>query len=111
MPRDARPAESETTLTKRAQYAPHVLDDERAARPDRVFVTVRVVMPHVKKYGKDPVMELTYGCTSPLEVGDTVLCPPTRVHPSWTRGTVVSLHDNGYRGRVKYVKPLRRRAS
>ncbi len=80
-------------------------------KPGHSLVAVRVEMPHVAQYGKKSTMDLTYGCSSPVAVGDTVLCPPTRLNQKWTRGTVLAVHHDvdaaGYRGRVKYVKPLR----
>jgi hypothetical protein len=72
----------------------------------RTFVTVRVNMPHVAKYGKPSIMELTYGCSFVVRVGDRVLCPPTRLNPKWTTGVVKDLAANGYRGPVKYIAPL-----
>lgn len=76
------------------------------AKPKRHFVTVRVTMPHVQRYGKPATMQLTYGCTFDVTVGDTVLCPPTRLNQKWTRGVVVDLDSNGYRGPVKYLAAL-----
>jgi hypothetical protein len=79
---------------------------QKPAKPKKSYITVRVTMPHVKQYGKPPVMSLTYGCSFVVVVGDQVLCPPTRLNPKWTRGTVTDLKDNGYHGPVKYVAPL-----
>lgn len=86
---------------------------------DHVIVTVRVEMPHVAKYGKNPVMDLTYASSQAVRVGQTVLCPPTRVHDKWTRGTVLGVYaadsaeagtlPSDYRGRIKYIKPLPQR--
>jgi hypothetical protein len=75
----------------------------RLAKPKKSYITVLVTMPHVKKYGKKPVMSLTYGCSFAVAVGDPVLCPPTRLNPQWTRGIVTDLEGSGYRGPVKYV--------
>lgn len=70
------------------------------------FVTVRVHLPHVAKYGQAPTMALTYGCTFDVAIGDTVLCPPTPRHPKWTKGEVIALTGSGYRGRVKHIRAL-----
>ncbi|MGO1406219.1 MAG: hypothetical protein ACTHZ9_12280 [Leucobacter sp.] len=81
-------------------------------RPSHVLVTVRVVMPHVKQYSRDAVMDLVYACSSSVEVGQRVLCPPTPRHDRWQKGTVIAVHNDpaaaGYAGRVKYIKPLPR---
>lgn len=54
-------------------------------RPSHVLVTVRVVMPHVKQYSRDAVMDLVYACSSSVEVGQRVLCPPTPRHDRWQK--------------------------
>lgn len=109
-------------------YAPHELTDDlakaaeaertgtpvlhgnsmpgKSAQPGRMFITVAVKMPHVTKYNRKPEMRLTYGTRYVVQVGDIVLCPPTRLNPKWTRGVVIDLSPSGYRGPVKYVKPL-----
>lgn len=76
---------------------------KRDSKPKKRYITVLVTMPHVKKYGKAPTMQLTYGCSFAVVVGDKVLCPPTRLNPKWTTGVVTDLEANGYRGPVKYV--------
>jgi len=74
-----------------------------AAKPKRTLVTVEVTMPHVADYGREPTMRLTYGVSFSVEVGDTVLCPPTRLNPKWTKGVVTALEAGDYRGPVKYL--------
>jgi hypothetical protein len=77
-----------------------------AAKPRKHFITVRVTMPHVKKYGKKPEMSLTYGCSFDVCVGDQVRCPPTRLNTKWALGVVTDIEADrlgGYRGPVKYV--------
>lgn len=83
---------------------------------DHLIVVVRVEMPHVAKYGKDPVMDLTYASSQAVRPGQTVLVPPTRINDKWSRGKVLAVHaadsaeastlPDGYRGRIKYIKPL-----
>lgn len=78
----------------------------KSVNPSRRFITVLVVMPHVGQYNKKKVMTLTYGCTFDVQVGDAVLCPPTRLNKNWTKGSVKSLDGTGYSGPVKYVVPV-----
>ena len=98
-----------------ATYYPLTLTEQQVAAPTRggkpatTLITVRVTMPHVKKYGKPPTMSLTYACSFPVVVGDRVLCPPTRLNPKWTQGVVIGLKANGYRGPVKFVAALGRK--
>jgi hypothetical protein len=92
------------TLTEQQVTAP-----ARRGKPASTLITVRVTMPHVKKYGKNPTMSLTYACSFDVQVGDLVLCPPTRLNPKWTQGVVTELGPNGYRGPVKYVAALGRK--
>lgn len=82
----------------------------KSENPNRRFITVLVVMPHVGRYGQRKVMSLTYGCTFDVKVGDAVLCPPTRLNPQWTRGSVKSLDSNGYAGPIKYVASLKKKS-
>jgi hypothetical protein len=86
--------------------APTAKAAPQSVKAAKRHITVRVTMPHVKKYGKQPVMTLTYACTFVVTVGEKVLCPPTRLNPKWTTGVVTDLEANGYRGPVKYVAPL-----
>lgn len=70
-------------------------------------ITVALDLPYMEKYGRNPHVELVYGCGFPVGVGDRVLCPPTpRGDGSWWVGTVVALNGGDYRGPVKYVRPL-----
>lgn len=94
-------------------YYPTLLTEElvkqaesKTPQPRRRYITVLVQMPHLRKYGKNPMMRLTYGADFPVSPGDTVLCPPTRLEPRWTKGTVVELDPGSYRGPVKYVRPI-----
>ncbi|MFF2053687.1 hypothetical protein ACFVU2_18940 [Leifsonia sp. NPDC058194] len=95
-----------------ATYYPLTLTEQPVTSPDRrgkpatTFITVRVTMPHVQKYGKNPTMLLAYACSFAVKVGDPVLCPPTRLNPKWTRGIVTQLTAGSYRGPVKYVAAL-----
>lgn len=80
-----------------------------AAAPEqqpKQLVTVEVVMPHVEKFGRDPRMRLTYITTFDVELGQTVLCPPTRLNSRWTKGRVVALDGGGYTGYLKHIAPL-----
>lgn len=70
-------------------------------------ITVMLNLPHLAKYGRPTTVELVYGCTFPVAVGDAVLCPPTpRGEPTWTTGVVVALDGRGYKGPVKYVRKI-----
>lgn len=80
--------------------------DERT-RPENDRITVLLELPHLKDYGRDPVVQLVYGCRFPVQVGDLVRCPPTPLYSKWTTGQVVSLDGGQYRGPVKQVKPTK----
>lgn len=82
-----------------------------SVNPQRRFISVLVVMPHVSKYGQKKVMTLTYGCTFEVKVGDPVWCPPTRLNGKWIKGSVKSLDPTGYAGPVKYVGQFNRPAT
>lgn len=85
--------------------------EQAEARPERSLITVEVDMPHLSRYGRPTTQTLTYGATFPVALGQIVLCPPTRLNPTWTRGRVVALDSaDEYAGRLKYVAPLGRRA-
>lgn len=73
-------------------------------RPADDRIVVLIEFPHVGKFGHETTRELVYGCSFPVEVGDLVSCPPTRLHPKRTTGVVTALGSNGYRGPVKYVR-------
>lgn len=74
--------------------------------PEDARILVLLDLPHLANYGRGTTAELVYGCTFPVAVGDTVLCPPTPRGPStWTVGVVVSLDGvTYYTGPVKYVR-------
>lgn len=86
-----------------------VVDLRQATRPEDDRITVLLDLPHLKQYGHDPTRELTYGCNFEVKVGDQVRCPPTPFHNKWTVGLVVGLSANGYKGPVKYVKPMEKK--
>lgn len=98
-----------------ATYYPLTLTEQqvtttaRRGKPAMTFITVRVTMPHLQKYGKNPTMLLAYACSFAVKVGDRVLCPPTRLNPKWTQGVVTQLTAGGYRGPVKFVAELGRK--
>lgn len=79
---------------------------EIVKRLRRSRITVLLELPHLKRYNRDPVVELTYGCNFAVDIGDRVLCPPTPRYRAWTTGVVMALHGSGYKGRVKYVKQI-----
>lgn len=81
----------------------------KTPNPERSFVTVEVEMPHLARYGRPTTMTLVYGANFPVKLGQRVLCPPTRLNPKWSHGTVVALDAGGYTGRVKYLAPMGRR--
>lgn len=71
------------------------------------LIEVRVEMPHTQHYGHEgSVRYLTYGCGFPVRIGDTVMCPPTRLWPKWSEGIVVSIGTSTYAGPVKDVKEV-----
>lgn len=75
--------------------------------PEDVRITVLLELPHLAKYGRETTVELVYGCTFLVEVGDAVLCPPTpRGSNTWTTGVVTALDGKGYEGPVKYVRKI-----
>jgi len=101
-------AQEKTKAVQRPAYYSGTTEP-KTPNPDRSFVTVEVEMPHVARYGRPTTMTLVYGATFPVELGQRVLCPPTRLNPKWSHGTVVALDAGGYSGRVKYIAPLGRR--
>lgn len=70
------------------------------------YVQVEVVMPHVRKYNRQPIMRLIYAAAFPVHVGQSVLCPPTRLHRKWTKGTIIALGRGKYTGPVKHLAQL-----
>lgn len=84
-----------------------VIDLSTAQMPDKNRITVMLDLPHMKKYGREPTLELVYGCNFAVSIGDLVSCPPTPRKSSWTTGMVVALDGGNYKGRVKHVKKLR----
>lgn len=73
--------------------------------PEDARITVLLELPHLANYGRETTVELVYGCTFLVAVGDVVLCPPTPRGPStWTAGVVTALDGKGYAGPVKYVR-------
>lgn len=71
---------------------------------NRRLVLVSVDMPHLKQYGRASSQQFVYYADFPVEVGQLVLCPPTKLHSKWTKGVIVKLDPKHYRG---YVKPVR----
>lgn len=73
------------------------------AEDDRI--TVMVSLPYIKK--GSPLI-LVYGCKFTVDIGQTVLCPPTPKGPpgQWFTGMVIALDGGDYKGPVKYVKPI-----
>jgi len=91
-----------------AVYAPAVSQHEVLAKREQGhhLVTVRVDMPHLKKYGRPSVATLAYGATFDVKPGDMVMCPPTRLNKTWTKGTVIAVDElasSDWTGRLKYV--------
>lgn len=84
-----------------------VIDLSTARIPDRNRITVMLELPHLKKYGREPTLELVYGCNFAVAVGDLVSCPPTPYKSSWTTGMVVALDGGSYKGPVKHVRKIR----
>ena len=105
----------------RTRTQQHVAVFAPAASPQAVLdkreqghhlVTVRVDMPHLRKYGRSSVVTLAYGATFDVKAGDAVMCPPTRLNKQWTKGTVIAVDDlvvSDWSGRLKYVAKPRRR--
>lgn len=85
-----------------------VVDLSIAQMPDKNRITVLLELPHLKKFGRNPTRELVYGCTFEVALGDIVSCPPTPHYGKWTTGIVVALNGDGYRGRVKYVRKIKK---
>lgn len=85
-----------------------VIDLSAARLPDKNRITVMLDLPHMKKFGRNPTMELVYGCNFKVAAGDLVSCPPTPRNGKWTTGIVVALNGNGYRGRVKNVRKIKK---
>lgn len=70
-------------------------------------ITVMLNLPYLKDYGMPEIIYPVYGCSFTVEIGDSVLCPPTpRGDGSWNTGLVVALDGGGYAGPVKYVKKI-----
>lgn len=78
-----------------------VMNHKRASRR---LVLVSVNMPHLKQYRRAESQQFVYYADFPVSVGQLVLCPPTKLHPKWTKGVVVKLDPKHYHG---YVKPVR----
>lgn len=75
--------------------------------PEDGRIRVMVDMSHLQRYGRETTVELVYGCSFPVKVGDAVLCPPApRGDGNWMTGVVVALDGNGYKGPVKYVRKI-----
>lgn len=85
-----------------------VIDLSTARMPDKNRITVMLDLPHMKQFGRNPAMGLVYGCNFKVAVGDLVSCPPTPRNGKWTTGIVVALNGNGYRGRVKNVRRIKK---
>lgn len=85
-------------------YAAEMAGSSPAFEDARIVVLLE--LPHLAKYGRETAVELVYGCTFSVAVGDVVLCPPTPRGPSeWTAGVVVSLDGKKlYTGPLKYVR-------
>lgn len=81
--------------------------DKRAV-PGKNRITVLLDLPHLEKYGHQRTRELVYGCNFPVAVGDQVLCPPTPLYSKWTTGVITALDGRQYRGRVKYVRKIKK---
>lgn len=47
--------------------------------------------------------ECTYGCRFPVEPGDSVLCPPSRLSPQPFVGIVMATDASNYTGPLKYL--------
>lgn len=62
-----------------------------------------VVLVELPQATEPTMVELTYGCRFPVQLGDKVNCPPMPRWPKWQVGIVVRLGSNGYDGPVKYV--------
>lgn len=107
MPSPQQPQTQQRQATRPIYYSGTT--EPKTPNPDRTFVTVEVEMPHMARYGRPTVMTLVYGATFPVAVGQRVLCPPTRLNPKWSQGTVVALDAGDYKGRVKYLAPMGRR--
>jgi hypothetical protein len=70
-------------------------------------ITVMLHLPYLKDYGMPEIIYPVYGCDFQVEIGDSVLCPPTpRGDGSWNVGVVVALEGKGYAGPVKYVRKI-----
>jgi len=96
-------------------YALPAYQDEKDDRTGPQLVVVAVHLPHVVEYGlPDPNLELVYrwpgGALGPINEGDLVLCPGTRLHPKEWTGIVTSLDasNHPYSG---YVRNLLGRVS
>jgi len=83
-----------------------MVDELALATADR-RITVMLHLPYLKDYGMPELIFPVYGCNFSVEVGDSVLCPPTpRGDGSWNTGVVVALDGSGYAGPVKYVRKI-----
>ena len=82
------------------------IQQQTAVTSDR-RVVVRVTMPHLARYGRETVKELTYAVKGgDVAIGDIVVVPPTRLSKQWLRGRVVRFDDGGYTGYVRHCKVI-----
>lgn len=83
-----------------------VIEVSTAKVPDKNRITVLLELPHLARFGRETTVELVYGCTFAVAVGDPVACPPTTHNSTWTTGVVTALDGGRYRGRVKHVRKI-----
>lgn len=84
----------------------HMVNGTQPDDDDRIVVLLD--LPHLANYGRLTQVELVYGCSFPVAVGEAVSCPPTPRGPNeWTTGIVVALNGRDrYDGPVKYVRKV-----
>src|SRR5699024_5886344 len=65
-------------------------EPEEPARqvPPGQRVQVQVDMRHLRNYGRESKVHLSYGCTFPVALGDQVRVPPPPQDQRWLMGTV-----------------------
>ena len=87
-------------------------EPEEPARqvPPGQRVQVQVDMRHLRNYGRESKVHLSYGCTFPVALGDQVRVPPPPQDQRWLVGTVVGLGYSDYTGPVRDVRPMEEEA-